>query len=36
MKTLIIFTLLFVGLFTQTAMAQSDKTIDKATFIKAA
>jgi hypothetical protein len=36
MKTLIIFTLLVVGLFVQTTPAQNDKTIDKATFIKAA
>lgn len=36
MKTLIIFTILFVGLFVQTTMAQKDKTLDKATFIKAA
>ena len=35
MKSLIIFTLLFIGLLTQTATAQNDKTIDKATFIKA-
>lgn len=34
-KLTIIFTLLITSLFAQTAIAQSDKTIDKATFIKA-
>ncbi len=36
MKTLAIFIVLFIGLLAQTAIAQSDKTLDKATFIKAA
>ncbi len=35
-KLTILFTLFFVGLLAQTAIAQSGKTIDKATFIKAA
>lgn len=36
MKTLLIFTILFVGLFVQTTLAQTNKTLDKDTFIKAA
>lgn len=34
-KLTIIFALLLTALFAQTAIAQSDKTLDKATFIKA-